>query len=183
MDANGNGFGDLAVVRSRLDHLAGAPHSLDVDAIWLSPFYQSPMMDVGYDVASHCAVDPRFGTLTDFDRLLAAAQARDAASVQRWHVAVRPHVEVPLRRDVGGPQPVQRRLGVQRRRRVNDQARLAGKVAGMRKSPSGDGQERATAALSATACGIVMPPCCCLRAFPRWDVSLLGRRSGPITAE
>jgi len=59
-----------------LDHLAGAPDSLGVDAIWLSPFYRSPMVDFGYDVADHCAVDPRFGTLADFDALIAAAHSR-----------------------------------------------------------------------------------------------------------
>ncbi|MBV9578883.1 MAG: hypothetical protein JO057_09860, partial [Chloroflexi bacterium] len=76
MDGNGDGFGDLAGITSRLDHLAGAPDSLGVDAIWLSPFYRSPMVDFGYDVADHCAVDPRFGTLADFDALLASAHAR-----------------------------------------------------------------------------------------------------------
>jgi alpha-glucosidase len=76
MDGDGDGFGDLAGIASRLDHLAGAPHSLGVDALWLSPFYRSPMVDFGYDVADHCAVDPRFGTLAAFDALLAAAHAR-----------------------------------------------------------------------------------------------------------
>ncbi len=75
-DSDGDGFGDLAGITSRLDYLAGASHSLGVDAIWLSPFYRSPMVDFGYDVADHCAVDPRFGTLADFDALLAAAHAR-----------------------------------------------------------------------------------------------------------
>ena len=75
-DGDGDGFGDLGGIASHLDHLAGAPHSLGVDAIWLSPFYRSPMVDFGYDVADHCAVDPRFGTLADLDALLAAAHAR-----------------------------------------------------------------------------------------------------------
>ena len=68
-DGNGDGGGDLAGVRARLAHLAW----LGVDAIWLTPFYPSPMADGGYDVADHCDVDPRFGTLSDFDDLLAHA--------------------------------------------------------------------------------------------------------------
>ncbi|GAA4834073.1 glycoside hydrolase family 13 protein [Saccharopolyspora rosea] len=68
-DGNGDGDGDLAGVRARLAHLAW----LGADAVWLTPFYPSPMADGGYDVADHCDVDPRFGTLSDFDDLLAHA--------------------------------------------------------------------------------------------------------------
>jgi alpha-glucosidase len=75
-DGDGDGVGDLSGMLSRLDHLGGARDSLGVDAIWLSPFYSSPMVDFGYDVSDHCAVDPTFGTLEDFDALLAAAHAR-----------------------------------------------------------------------------------------------------------
>jgi alpha-glucosidase len=63
--------GDLEGVRSRLDHLVW----LGVDALWLSPFYRSPMADFGYDVSDHCDVDPLFGDLPAFDRLLADAHA------------------------------------------------------------------------------------------------------------
>src|SRR5215472_7848534 len=70
-DSNGDGIGDLPGVTAKLDYVA----SLGVDAIWLSPFFVSPMRDFGYDVADHCAVDPSFGTLEDFDRLLARAHA------------------------------------------------------------------------------------------------------------
>jgi alpha-glucosidase len=70
-DSNGDGVGDLPGVTAKLDYVA----SLGVDAIWLSPFFLSPMRDFGYDVADHCAVDPIFGTLQDFDRLLARAHA------------------------------------------------------------------------------------------------------------
>ena len=70
-DSNGDGVGDLPGVAAKLDYVA----SLGVDAIWLSPFFRSPMRDFGYDVADHCAVDPVFGTLADFDRLLARAHA------------------------------------------------------------------------------------------------------------
>ena len=75
-DSNGDGVGDLPGIIDRLDHLNGRDDSLGVDAIWLSPFYPSPMADFGYDVADYCDVDPAFGTLADFDRLLAEAHRR-----------------------------------------------------------------------------------------------------------
>ncbi len=71
-DTNGDGVGDLAGATQRLDHIA----SLGVDAIWLSPFFRSPMADMGYDVSDYRDVDPLFGTLADFDRFLAEAHAR-----------------------------------------------------------------------------------------------------------
>ncbi|MED7923785.1 glycoside hydrolase family 13 protein [Nonomuraea sp. LP-02] len=71
-DANGDGTGDLQGVRGRLDYLA----RLGVDAIWLSPFYTSPLADGGYDVADYRDVDPRFGTLADFDALVAEAHGK-----------------------------------------------------------------------------------------------------------
>jgi len=70
-DANGDGMGDLAGIRSRLPQLA----ELGVDAIWLSPFYRSPQRDAGYDVSDYCDVDPLFGTLADYDEMQAAAHA------------------------------------------------------------------------------------------------------------
>nr|WP_068076847.1 alpha-amylase family glycosyl hydrolase [Novosphingobium lentum] len=70
-DSNGDGIGDLAGITARLDHVA----SLGVDAIWISPFFTSPMKDFGYDVADYCDVDPIFGTLADFDALVARAHA------------------------------------------------------------------------------------------------------------
>src|SRR4029078_10230707 len=77
MDSNGDGVGDLQGVIDRLDYLNdGTPNSLGVDAIWLSPFYRSPMADFGYDVADYCDVDPLFGDLATFDRLLADAHDR-----------------------------------------------------------------------------------------------------------
>jgi alpha-glucosidase len=72
MDANGDGIGDLPGILSRLDHLAW----LGVDAVWVSPFYPSPMADFGYDVSDHRDVDPMFGTLADADALIAGAHAR-----------------------------------------------------------------------------------------------------------
>jgi alpha-glucosidase len=68
-DSNGDGIGDLRGITERLDHVV----SLGVDAIWISPFYTSPMRDFGYDVADYCDVDPIFGTLADFDALIARA--------------------------------------------------------------------------------------------------------------
>ncbi|WP_336205150.1 glycoside hydrolase family 13 protein [Nonomuraea sp. LPB2021202275-12-8] len=70
-DSDGDGVGDLAGVRDKLAYLG----ELGVDAIWLSPFYTSPMADGGYDVADYRAVDPMFGELADFDALIADAHA------------------------------------------------------------------------------------------------------------
>jgi len=71
-DSNGDGVGDLRGIIRRIDYLAG----LGVDALWIAPFFKSPMHDFGYDVADPRAVDPLFGTLADFDELLAEAHAR-----------------------------------------------------------------------------------------------------------
>lgn len=71
-DTNGDGVGDLPGITARLDYLAG----LGVAAIWISPFYPSPMKDFGYDVADYTGVDPIFGTMEDFDTLLREAHAR-----------------------------------------------------------------------------------------------------------
>jgi alpha-glucosidase len=71
-DSNGDGIGDLNGIAHRLDYLA----DLGVDALWITPFYPSPQVDFGYDVSDHENVDPQFGTLADFDRLIAAAHRR-----------------------------------------------------------------------------------------------------------
>jgi alpha-glucosidase len=71
LDTDGDGVGDLPGIVERLDYIA----SLGVDAIWVSPFFTSPMADFGYDIADFRGVDPLFGTLADFDRLLARAHA------------------------------------------------------------------------------------------------------------
>ncbi len=68
-DSNGDGIGDLPGITSRLEHIA----SLGVDAIWISPFFTSPMKDYGYDVSDYCDVDSMFGSLADFDALVAKA--------------------------------------------------------------------------------------------------------------
>lgn len=71
-DSDGDGIGDLAGIEARLDHVA----QLGVDAIWLSPVFPSPMADFGYDVAEYCGIEPLFGDLAAFDRLLGAVHAR-----------------------------------------------------------------------------------------------------------
>ncbi|AIR64010.1 alpha,alpha-phosphotrehalase [Cedecea neteri] len=71
-DTTGSGTGDLKGVIKRLDYLK----TLGVDAIWLTPFYVSPQIDNGYDVADYCAIDPTYGTLEDFDLLVAEAHQR-----------------------------------------------------------------------------------------------------------
>jgi alpha-glucosidase len=71
-DSNGDGIGDLNGITARLDYL----RSLGVDAIWITPFYPSPQVDFGYDISDYRAVDPQYGTLADFDRLVAAADRR-----------------------------------------------------------------------------------------------------------
>ena len=68
-DSNGDGIGDLRGITARLPHVA----SLGVDGIWISPFFKSPMLDFGYDVSDYREVDPMFGTLADFDALIAEA--------------------------------------------------------------------------------------------------------------
>ena len=68
-DGNNDGMGDLHGITSKLPYL----QNLGVNAVWLSPFYVSPQADAGYDVADYRDVDPRFGTLADFDSMLADA--------------------------------------------------------------------------------------------------------------
>jgi len=70
-DSNGDGIGDLLGIVERLPHIA----SLGVDAVWISPFFTSPMKDFGYDVSDYCDVDPMFGSLADFDAVVATAHA------------------------------------------------------------------------------------------------------------
>lgn len=72
-DSNGDGVGDLNGITQRLDYLKG----LGVDAIWISPMYPSPQVDFGYDISNYEAVDPQYGTLADFDKMVADAKAHN----------------------------------------------------------------------------------------------------------
>src|SRR5690349_22761770 len=72
-DSNGDGKGDLPGLISRLDYIEW----LGVNALWLTPIYCSPMLDFGYDVSDFCDIDPIFGTLADFDRLVEEVHQRD----------------------------------------------------------------------------------------------------------
>ncbi|MGC2241803.1 MAG: alpha-amylase family glycosyl hydrolase, partial [Acidimicrobiia bacterium] len=71
-DGNGDGTGDIAGLRSRLPHL----ERLGVDAIWVNPWYRSPMHDGGYDVADYRDIDPRYGTMDEAVELISEARAR-----------------------------------------------------------------------------------------------------------
>lgn len=78
MDSNGDGIGDIPGIISKLDYLNdGTPNSLGIDAIWFSPFFKSPDYDFGYDISDFCDIDPRFGTLEDFDRLVEECHKRN----------------------------------------------------------------------------------------------------------
>lgn len=72
LDTTGNGIGDIQGIISKLDYLS----DLGIDMIWLNPIYPSPQRDNGYDISDYTAIDPVFGTMTDFDRLIAAAKQR-----------------------------------------------------------------------------------------------------------
>ena len=71
-DANGDGVGDLRGITEKLDYIA----SLGVDVVWSCPFFVSPWADGGYDIADYRAVDPAFGTMEDFEALVAGVHAR-----------------------------------------------------------------------------------------------------------
>lgn len=118
-DTDGDGLGDLPGIIDHLDHLNdGTPASLGVDAIWLSPIYPSPGLDAGYDVSDYTGIDPHFGTLADFERLVMEAHRRDirvvldmvlnhSSSLHPWFVASRasranPYADWYLWRDPAG---------------------------------------------------------------------------------
>lgn len=123
-DTDGDGVGDLPGVIAHLDHLG--PDGLGVDAIWLSPIYPSPGLDLGYDVSDHERVDRLFGTEEDFDRLVAEAHDRGirvvldlvmnhTSDAHRWFGSSRagrtgPHADWYLWRDAAGVGPDGERL-------------------------------------------------------------------------
>ncbi len=72
-DSDGDGIGDIKGITSRLDYL----HDLGIDAIWITPMYPSPGIDYGYDISDYTAIDPEYGTMADFDNLVAEAKKRD----------------------------------------------------------------------------------------------------------
>ncbi|WP_238597477.1 alpha-amylase family glycosyl hydrolase, partial [Streptococcus suis] len=72
-DSNGDGIGDIRGIISRLDYL----HDLGIDAIWLSPVYQSPMDDNGYDISDYQGIAPEFGTMEDMEELIAEGHKRN----------------------------------------------------------------------------------------------------------
>ena len=131
-DSNADGVGDLRGIERRLDYLV----ALGITALWISPIYPSPMADFGYDVADYTAIDPLFGTLTDFDSLLAAAHARGLKLIldfvpnhtsdqHPWFLASRSSRHKPQARLVSLARPRPRRrtaqqLAVQLRRRRLD---------------------------------------------------------------
>jgi alpha-glucosidase len=80
-DTSNNGVGDLQGILEKLDYLS---ETLGVDAIWISPFYPSPMKDFGYDVADYCDINPLFGDLETFDQLLAEAHQRGIKIIIDW---------------------------------------------------------------------------------------------------
>jgi alpha-glucosidase len=105
-DSNGDGIGDLPGLIGKLDYLG--KDGLGVDAIWLSPIFCSPDKDFGYDAADYCAIDPRYGTLADFDRLIREAQRRGirvlldlafnhTSSQHPWFLDSRSGVDAPKR--------------------------------------------------------------------------------------
>lgn len=71
-DSNGDGIGDIPGIICKLDYLA----DLGIDILWLSPCYQSPLADQGYDISDYYNIDPRFGTMEDMERLIAEAKKR-----------------------------------------------------------------------------------------------------------
>jgi alpha-glucosidase len=79
-DTDGNGIGDINGITARLDYL----QELGVDAVWITPMYPSPQVDFGYDISNYEAIDPQYGTLADFDRLVSEAKKRNIRIIMDW---------------------------------------------------------------------------------------------------
>ena len=76
-DSNGDGIGDLRGIIEKLPYL----HELGIEILWISPIYKSPFVDQGYDIADYQAIDPLFGSMADFDELLAKAKELNIAVI------------------------------------------------------------------------------------------------------
>lgn len=107
-DSNGDGVGDLRGIIEKLDYIKDGQNSLNVGAIWLSPIFVSPMKDFGYDISDYCDIDPRFGTIADFEELVEKTHARGVkivldlvtnhTSVEHpWFIESRSSVDNPKR--------------------------------------------------------------------------------------
>lgn len=107
MDTNADGVGDLRGIISKLDYLNdGSESSLGIDAIWLNPVYPSPHYDFGYDIMDHCAIDPQYGTLADFDCLVREAHRRGIRIIMDFVPSVTSHLHpwfVESRASVSNP--------------------------------------------------------------------------------
>ena len=79
-DTNGDGIGDIKGIIDKLDYLK----ELGIDIIWISPIYQSPFVDQGYDISDYYRIDEKFGTMEDFDTLLEEAKSRDMQLLWTW---------------------------------------------------------------------------------------------------
>src|SRR6201990_1592123 len=79
-DTNGDGLGDIKGITQRLSYLK----SPGIDAIWITPMYPSPQVDFGYDIADYEAIDPQYGTMGDFDHLMAEAKKRNIRVIMDW---------------------------------------------------------------------------------------------------
>lgn len=90
-DSNGDGLGDLRGVIGKLDYIK----ELGVDYIWLTPFYVSPQKDNGYDIADYYHVDPRYGTMEDFEELAKEAEKRDPSDADRCSIILLTRRVVP----------------------------------------------------------------------------------------
>ena len=149
-DSNGDGVGDLTGIIDHLDHLG--PDGLGIDAIWLSPIYPSPGVDLGYDVSDHERVDPLFGSEEDFDRLVDGAHRRGirvvldlvmnhTSDAHRWFESSSAGRTGPERRLVPVARP-----GRSRRRRHAAAAQQLGVV--VRRSGLGSGRRAASSSTS-----------------------------------
>ena len=101
LDTNGDGIGDLRGIISKLDYLK----KLGIDIIWLSPIYKSPFVDQGYDIADYYAIAEEFGTMEEFDELLAEAKKRDMHIIfisAREKTAIHRAITVPILEEAVG---------------------------------------------------------------------------------